>query len=382
MIATLQQKSKGERRAICTNSPRSMRSLSTGTVGEQNSALFPVGPESLHSSTTSSVGGLRMAQEFIHHPVLVLEVVDTFATVPSGAIVDVTLGGAGHAQAILNAHDQLGIFGVDRDLLALDVAKSRLERFGARARCVHGRFSELTRLISDAHEQKDRWPSIDGAGAPLPVTGLLADLGVSSPQLDIAERGFSFSLDGPLDMRMDSTQGVSATDYLATVSLDDLTSVLRENGEGKFARRIAKALKEAAPIATTTELVAVVDRAVPKANRRRGHVASRVFQALRIAVNGEDQELAELLRSAIDLVTPGGRIAIISYHSGEDGVVKHQFRTWANGGCTCPEHLPCVCGATPKGHVVTKRALRASEQELDQNPRSRSARLRVFEVAQ
>ena len=179
---------------------------------------------------------------------------------------------------------------------------------------------------------------------------------------------------------MDPSTGVSAADFLEEIGLNELTDLLRANGEGRHARRIARGLKSAVPITTTTQLVEVVDRAVPRADRRRGHVASRVFQALRIAVNEEITELEALLNFAGSLETQGARIAVISYHSGEDTLVKHTMRLWADGACVCPPQLPCVCGATSQGTLVTRRSIRASEAELARNPRSSSAHLRCFEV--
>jgi 16S rRNA (cytosine1402-N4)-methyltransferase len=322
-----------------------------------------------------------MAQEFTHQPVLEPEITECFTPVPPGVIIDATLGGAGHAQALLSARVDVGLLGVDRDQVALEVARGRLERFGARAVVRHAAFSRISEIIDDAEGSRETWPEIEAVAFPAPVVGLLADLGVSSPQLDLSERGFSFSQNGPLDMRMDASQPMTAASYLEVVPIEDLTTLLRANGEQRYARRIASALKEASPLTTTGELVDVVDRAVPKANRRRGHVASRVFQALRIAVNDEAEELATLLEASIELLAPAGRIVVLSYHSGEDAVVKHQFREWATGGCTCPDQLPCVCGARSRGKVVTKRAIVASAEEIERNPRARSARLRAFEVA-
>jgi 16S rRNA (cytosine1402-N4)-methyltransferase len=195
------------------------------------------------------------------------------------------------------------------------------------------------------------------------VNGILLDLGVSSPQLDHAHRGFSFSSDAPLDMRMDPDHGATAADLLGSITMEDLTQLLRENGEAKYARRLAKTLLEGRP-QTTAQLVGLVDGAIPKGDRRRGHVASRVFQALRIAVNQELDELSMLLSASITLLAPGGRLAVIAYHSGEDAMVKHTMRDWELGGCICPATLPCVCGATSKGHCVNRRAVTATEQEI------------------
>lgn len=358
-----------------------MRSLSIDTVEDQTSALFTVGPGSLHSTMTSLVGGLRMAQEFKHQPVLRDEVTELFTSVPAGVIVDATLGGAGHSEALLESRGDIGIVGLDRDKTALRAAEQRLGVFGSRVVMQHARFSAISGIVEQGSRGVTPWPQVSITDEPLGVVGILADLGVSSPQIDSAERGFSFSQEGPFDMRMDETQGMTASAFLDQVTLDELTVMLRENGEGRFARRIAKALLEARPVSTTQEVVDVVDRAVPKANRRRGHVASRVFQAFRISVNSEMSELLTLLEAAAGLLVPQGRLAVISYHSGEDAMVKHLFRSWEAGGCTCPSHLPCVCGAVSLGTVLTKRAVVASDDEIAANPRARSARLRSFEVA-
>lgn len=354
-----------------------MRSLSIDTVGDHSSALSPVGSGSLHSSATSLVEGLRMAQDFTHQPVLLREVTGLFASVPAGVVIDATLGGAGHAAALLSARTDLAILGIDRDAVARAAATQRLSPFGDRASVVDGSFASIATIVGRGMSGEGPWP---GQGRGIPVVGILADLGVSSPQLDRADRGFSFSQDGPLDMRMDTTRGVTAAAYLDAVDLDVLTALLRENGEGKYARRIAKAILAARPVTTTAQLVAIVDRAVPKGDRRRGHVASRVFQGLRIAVNDEMGELEQLLDAAVSLVAPRGVIAVISYHSGEDARVKHTMRSWSDGTCVCPPGLPCVCDSITLGSMVTRRAITASDHEVLENPRARSARLRAFEV--
>jgi len=372
---------KGAAQRHCnTHLARTMRSLSTDTVEDRSSALFPVGAGSLHSPATSSVEGLRMAQDFAHIPVLLDEVTALFSPVPAGVVVDVTLGGAGHAAALVASRSDLGLLGIDRDPAALEVARLRLAEFGDRAVVHQGRFSEIRDIVSDSMEGRSPWPVIPGISGPAPVVGILADLGVSSPQLDWSERGFSFSKNGPLDMRMDPTHGETASEFLERVDLEDLTEILRENGEGRYARRIARALLAAVPLTTTDEVVAVVDRAVPRGDRRRGHVASRVFQALRIVVNSENIELETLLDSVLELLAPGGRVAVISYHSGEDALVKHTLRRWAEGDCTCPPAMPCVCGSVSLGTLVGRRSVRASESECERNPRARSARLRCFEA--
>ncbi len=378
-MTTTTQPLKGAPRRRRPHQPlaRTRRSLSIDTVGDHSSALSPVGSGSLHSSATSLVEGLRMAQDFTHQPVLLREVTGLFASVPAGVVIDATLGGAGHAAALLSARTDLAILGIDRDAVARAAATQRLSPFGDRASVVDGSFASIATIVGRGMSGEGPWP---GQGRGMPVVGILADLGVSSPQLDRADRGFSFSQDGPLDMRMDTTRGVTAAAYLDAVDLDVLTALLRENGEGKYARRIAKAILAARPVTTTAQLVAIVDRAVPKGDRRRGHVASRVFQGLRIAVNDEMGELEQLLDAAVSLVAPRGVIAVISYHSGEDARVKHTMRSWSDGTCVCPPGLPCVCDSITLGSMVTRRAITASDHEVLENPRARSARLRAFEV--
>lgn len=376
MIRIANKKKGAAQRHCTTHLARTMRSLSIDTVEGHSSAAFPVGLGSLHSSIPSLIGGLRMAQDFNHMPVLVDEVTELFSSVPAGVVIDATLGGAGHAEAVLRSRDDLGVLGIDRDPIARRAAGHRLAPFGTRASIVAGRFGAAAEIVATA-----AWPEVPGLTSPAPVVGLLADLGVSSPQLDAAERGFSYSADGPLDMRMDPTSGIPASQLLEVTDLDALTGLLRSHGETRHARRIAAALKAALPIATTAQLVSVVDNAVPRAGRRRGNVAARTFQALRVAVNEEDSELASLLMFAETIATPGARIAIISYHSGEDALVKHTLRAWAEGACSCPPGLPCVCGATSRGTLVSRRSTRASEAELATNPRASSGHLRCFEVA-
>jgi len=329
---------------------------------------------------TSSVEGLRMAQDFTHAPVLLDEVVDLFGEVPTGVIVDATLGGAGHASRLLASRPDLGLVGLDRDAVARRAATAVLEPFGERAVVVPRRFSDLEKVVADGRSDRGPWPARDGVPMSGGVVGILADLGVSSPQLDEVQRGFSFSQDGPLDMRMDGASGLTASELLDTMDERSLTLLLRENGEDRHARRIARAILAARPISTTAELVEVVDRAVPRSDRRRGHVAARVFQGLRIAVNDELGELDALLGAALDVLAPGGRLVVISYHSGEDARVKHTMRRWAEGDCSCPPGMPCVCGSTTHGILIGRRAVTATEAEVDRNPRSRSARLRTFEV--
>jgi len=355
---------------LVTNA-RTMRSLSADREERNSSALFLVSPGSLHSPASPLAGGLRMAQEFNHESVLLDEVVAAFDPVPSGIIVDATVGGGGHASAVLRQRPDIVIIGLDRDASAREAASKRLAPFAGRFALIAARFSDIVAALEEGRRE---------LATSAPVVGIMADLGVSSPQLDHAHRGFSFSSDAPLDMRMDPDHGATAADLLGSITMEDLTQLLRENGEAKYARRLAKTLLEGRP-QTTAQLVDLVDGAIPKGDRRRGHVASRVFQALRIAVNQELDELSTLLSASITLLAPGGRLAVIAYHSGEDAMVKHTMRDWELGGCICPATLPCVCGATSKGHCVNRRAVTATEQEILRNPRSRSGRLRSFEVA-
>ena len=306
-----------------------------------------------------------MSQAFEHEPVMADEIVALFGDVPPGLVVDATVGGGGHARALLGAHPQRRVLGLDQDPDALAAARSALAPFGERVRLVHTRFDRIAEAVGDE----------------APVSGVLLDLGVSSYQFDAAERGFSYRTDAPLDMRMNRTTGRTAADIVNETSEADLARLFADNGEGRFARRIARRIAEHRPIATTTRLADIVRDAIPAATRRTGgHPAKRVFQALRVAVNEELDILPGALDTAIDLLAPGGRIAVISYHSGEDRIVKDRFRAAATGGCTCPPNLPCVCGAQPRARLVTRGARKPSAAEVAANPRASSARLRILEA--
>lgn len=299
--------------------------------------------------------------EFAHQTVLRDEVMELLAPQVGHRIIDTTLGGGGHAEALLERGAE--VIGVDRDPAALRAASARLS--------LHPGFHALEGNAGD----------LEALLAPLgllPVDGLLADLGVSSAQLDDEGRGFSFQVDGPLDMRM-GTGGQSAAQAIAGADEATLAAVLRELGEEPFARAIARALKAAAPT-TTQQAVDAVKRAVPRrAWPARIHVATRTFQALRIWVNDELGALDRLLASLPRLLRVGGRAAIIAFHSLEDRRVKTAFRT-LEGRCTCPPGLPvCVCGAGGSFRALTRKAVKASEAEVERNPRSRSARLRAVE---
>ena len=337
--------------------PRTMRSLAIVKTGRESSSAC---------SSVLTIERLQMAQDTYHVPVLEREIIELMTSQPAGVVLDATLGGGGHAVALLTAATHLRILGIDRDPDARSAAANRLAEFADRVEIVDATFADLARVLRDVE-----W-FLNGA----PIVGVLMDLGVSSHQLDDARRGFSFRAEAPLDMRMDPTKGETAAEFLRHVDLHDFVRLLRANGENRFAGSIAKSVLDRQP-QTTSELVAAVERAVPMAARRRGHVATRVFQALRIAVNNEEDELVRGLDAALDALAPGGVLAVISYHSGEDRVVKSIFHEAATGGCHCPPELGCVCGAVPTITVFKASARLASSAEIVENPRARSARLRI-----
>ena len=308
-----------------------------------------------------------------HEPVMVEEVVDLFRPVPAGLVVDATVGRGGHARALLAELGHLRLLGLDRDADALAAAASALAGFGDRVTLRHARFDSLSSVVHELGEL-----GVLGEGG---VSGVLFDLGVSSPQLDRPERGFSYRHDGPLDMRMDRTQAtLTAADVVNSYDEHRLAQVLARYGEERYARRIARTIVGARPLHTTAELAELVRTAIPAPARRRGgHPARRTFQALRIEVNGELDVLAPALDAAIDRLAPGGRCVVLAYHSGEDRIVKERFREAATGACTCPPRLPCVCGARPTVRLVTRGARRPSDEEVARNHRAESARLRAVE---
>jgi 16S rRNA (cytosine1402-N4)-methyltransferase len=313
-----------------------------------------------------------MSQAFEHEPVMAHEVVEMVAPVPAGLVLDATVGSGGHAAAILEAYDELDVLGLDRDPDAVAAARSALAPFGPRATVQRRRFDELAVAVR-AHQRDAGRP---GQG----LAAVLFDLGVSSPQLDITERGFSYRRDAPLDMRMDPTSGRTAADVVNGYDEDALARLFADNGEGRFARRIARAVVAARPLSTTGQLAEVVRTAIPAAARRTGgHPARRVFQAVRIAVNEEIEQLRVALDAAMALLQPGGRCLVIAYHSGEDRVVKSMFSRAATGDCQCPPGLPCVCGAVREFALVTRGARRPTAAEVSRNRRAESARLRVVE---
>jgi 16S rRNA (cytosine1402-N4)-methyltransferase len=331
---------------------------------EGHSTLFHLGRLDLHLPLDQPAEELQMAHSFDHIPVLRDEVVSLFAAVPPGVVVDATVGGGGHAASLLEAYPSMRVLGLDRDPFALEAAAQRLSSFGDRVSLIRSSFSALESVIEEAEAA--------------PVSGVLLDLGVSSPQLDQAGRGFSYRGDGPLDMRMDPASSVTAADLVNGLSEDALARLFRENGEGRLSGRIARAVVGARPLTTTGQLAEVVSSAVPQAARRRGHPARRVFQALRIEVNDEQNELRATLPAALSNLAVGGVLAVISYHSGEDRLVKQTFADAASGGCECPPGLPCVCGAVVRHRLVFRGARKASASEVDANPRAEAARLRAI----
>ena len=305
-----------------------------------------------------------------HRPVLLTEVVESLRPKPGDIMVDATLGAGGHAEALLERLGPNGrLIGIDRDRSALQIATARLSHYGDRFVPIHGSHEDLTELLR--------------AAGDFAVDAILADLGVSSMQLDSAERGFSFRFDAPLDMRMDRSRGITAAELLETISLDNLTRDLRVYGEEKLARRIAKAIirhRETSPIRTTLELAALVTEvAGPRARQYRIHPATRTFQALRIRVNGEIEGIERFITDAASMLRKGGRITVISFHSLEDRAVKLAMRSLANR-CTCPRDLPvCACGRENFLKVITGRPVTPGDEEVHANPRARSAKLRVGE---
>ena len=302
---------------------------------------------------------------FSHDPVMRDEIVDVFAEVPPGTILDATLGGGGHSEALLEAREDVDVIGLDRDPEALHAAVQRLEHFGPRFRTTMRRFDDIDEGLAE-----------HGVEA---LSGAIFDLGVSSHQLDEGSRGFSYRNDGPLDMRMGPDANWTADDVVNGYDVRRLADIIRRYGEERFASRIANAIVAARPIETTNQLAEVVVAAIPAPARRTGgHPAKRTFQAIRIEVNGELDALPTAIDKAIDRVVPGGRVAVLSYHSGEDRIVKQRMMAAVNQ-CECPPELPCVCGAVQTVRIVRKVAKKPSAAEIERNRRSTSARLRVAE---
>ena len=306
-----------------------------------------------------------------HIRVLLAPVLDLLAETPGTRFVDATLGGGGHSQALLARRPDIRLLGLDRDPAAIAAATERLRPFGDRLTAVQATFSSLEQVVHD-----HGWSQIDA---------LLMDIGVSSPQLDLPERGFSFRFDGPLDMRMDPSHGPTAADLLNTLPERELADILYRYGEERRSRQVAAEIvrrRRERPWARTGELAELLERVVGRAHQHGLPPATRCFQALRIAVNDELGELERTLRQAVRLVAVGGRIAVITFHSLEDRIVKQFFREQA-ASCTCPPGLPvCVCGKVSTLRILTPKPLTASEQELQDNPRAACAKLRAATVIQ
>ena len=307
--------------------------------------------------------------EFYHVSVLLDECIQALNIKPDGIYVDGTLGGAGHSSQIAARLTTGRLIGIDRDPKALKAAGERLAPYADRVTLVHSNFSQLDEVLENL--------GIEG------VDGILLDLGVSSPQLDEAERGFSYMADAPLDMRMNSEDSLTAHEVVNTWPKEELRRILYEYGEERYAPQIAAAIERRRaekPIETTLELVDVIRSAMPPAAlREKQHPAKRSFQAIRIEVNSELSSVEQAMGDSIECLAPGGRIAVISFHSLEDRLVKRAFANAAQG-CTCPKSFPvCICGNKPKVKLISRGVITATEEELEQNPRSRSAKLRVAE---
>ncbi len=310
-----------------------------------------------------------MSNEFHHVSVLLEECIEGLNIKPDGIYVDGTLGGAGHSSRIAALLTTGRHIGIDRDPVALKAASERLAPYADRVTLVHSNFCEIAQVLADLNI-----PGVDG---------ILLDLGVSSPQLDDGERGFSYMVDAPLDMRMNNEDALSADTVVNTWSYEELKKILYEYGEERYAPQIAANIcrrREASPIRTTLELVDVIRSAMPPAAlREKQHPAKRSFQAIRIAVNDELNAVAKVMQDAIPRLNKGGRLAVITFHSLEDRIVKNAMASAAKG-CTCPPNFPvCVCGKKPQVKLITRKPIVSGPEELERNPRARSAKLRICE---
>ena len=308
--------------------------------------------------------------EFVHKSVLLKETIDGLNIQPDGIYVDGTLGGGGHAYEVCRRlGDKGSIVGIDQDAAAIEAAGNRLKDFGEKATIVRSNYCDMKSKLHELGIDK--------------VDGIVLDLGVSSYQLDTAERGFSYREDAPLDMRMDTRQKMTARDIVNDYEEMELYRVIRDYGEDKFAKNIAKhivAARKVKPIETTGELTEIIRASIPmKYQKKSGHPAKRTFQAIRIELNRELEVLKDSLDDMIDLLNPGGRLCIITFHSLEDRIVKSAFRKNENP-CTCPSDFPvCVCGKVSKGSILTRKPILPSEEEMEENSRAKSAKLRIFE---
>lgn len=308
--------------------------------------------------------------EFVHKSVLLNETIDGLNIQPDGIYVDGTLGGGGHAYEVCRRlGDKGSIVGIDQDAAAIEAAGNRLKDFGEKVTIVRSNYCDMKSKLHELGIDK--------------VDGIVLDLGVSSYQLDTAERGFSYREDAPLDMRMDTRQKMTARDIVNDYEEMELYRVIRDYGEDKFAKNIAKhivAARKVKSIETTGELTEIIRASIPmKYQKKSGHPAKRTFQAIRIELNRELEVLKDSLDDMIDLLNPGGRLCIITFHSLEDRIVKSAFRKNENP-CTCPSDFPvCVCGKVSKGSILTRKPILPSEEEMEENSRAKSAKLRIFE---
>ena len=308
--------------------------------------------------------------EFVHKSVLLKETIDGLKIKPDGIYVDGTLGGGGHASEVARRlSDKGSIIGIDQDAAAIEAAGIRLKDFGEKVTIVKSNYCDMKSQLGKLGIDK--------------VDGIVLDLGVSSYQLDTAERGFSYREDAPLDMRMDRRQKMTARDIVNDYEERELYRVIRDYGEDKFAKNIAKhivAARQKAPIETTGQLTEIIRASIPmKFQKKSGHPAKRTFQAIRIELNQELEVLKNSLDAMIDLLNPGGRLCIITFHSLEDRIVKSAFRKNENP-CTCPSDFPvCVCGKISKGSIITRKPILPSKEEMEENSRAKSAKLRIFE---
>jgi 16S rRNA (cytosine1402-N4)-methyltransferase len=306
--------------------------------------------------------------ENIHQPVLLAETLQLLKPQANETFVDATLGLGGHTEAILSANDEVRVIGIDQDTEAIELAKSRLDKFGKRFSVFHSNFSDIKQVLVEAEIEK--------------VDGVLADLGVSSLQFDSQTRGFSFRFDAPLDMRMNAdSNSENAAELLETLSEFEIARIIYEYGEERLSRRIARRIVEkrenGEPVKTTKELAVLVEKAVGRGKKDKIHPATRTFQALRIAVNGELEILEQFVRDSIDILKKGGRFAVITFHSLEDRIVKQTMQK-LSGKCFCPPKFPqCVCGAKTEIEILTRKPIVPTETETEENPRARSAKLRA-----
>ena len=307
----------------------------------------------------------KTTPNFKHKAVMLDEVLSVVDRIPAGVFIDATVGGASHSEEILARRLDLEIVAIDRDHLALEAARCRLEKFSERVKFFHDSFSSLEKVLNEE--------SISS------ISGFLFDLGVSSPQLDNAERGFSYRFEGPVDMRMDVSQRNTASHLINSLEQSELQRIIEKNSDERFAARIAASIVKNRPVENTLEFAELIKKAIPAAARRRGgHPAKRTFQAIRMEVNQEMEELISGLSASIERLKSKGCGIVISYHSGEDRKVKELFKQAVTGGCTCPRKLPCVCGAVRKG-VLPHSGKTPSNDEIQKNRRAKSARMRVLE---